>query len=332
MPDPHALGYARRVDTLIVWLLLAVSVPPALGLVLPALANPANPFWRTQAAIDWGWRAGGALGVVACLCGSSFATWGHFVPPLLAALAAGRLIAVRRAVVLTAAYIVTMVVIHALWLLYIAQYLPARSMVYSAIDVLVRSVLPGIVPLVLAWYPRPASREYSWRWAADVTRVVLVCSGVLGLLLTAGVLFSWRFRPIMVSFYARYGLEGAVHAAQLCGGLLLVRHGLLRRRWLWIATAGAALAWGLNLTLELTLQPPLFLMGPDVAENWFLAQSLLGSLAAAAVVLLWYWWPVLVGRRQVADGPLCLSCGYNLTGNVSGRCPECGELIQPQSE
>ena len=22
---------------------------------------------------------------------------------------------------------------------------------------------------------------------------------------------------------------------------------------------------------------------------------------------------------------LCLKCGYNLTGNVSGRCPECGE-------
>ncbi|UCD27323.1 MAG: hypothetical protein JSV03_09325 [Planctomycetota bacterium] len=24
---------------------------------------------------------------------------------------------------------------------------------------------------------------------------------------------------------------------------------------------------------------------------------------------------------------LCLKCGYNLTGNVSGVCPECGEKI-----
>jgi hypothetical protein len=26
----------------------------------------------------------------------------------------------------------------------------------------------------------------------------------------------------------------------------------------------------------------------------------------------------------------CASCGYDLTGNVSGRCPECGEAIQPR--
>jgi len=25
--------------------------------------------------------------------------------------------------------------------------------------------------------------------------------------------------------------------------------------------------------------------------------------------------------------PLCVDCGYNLTGNVSGVCPECGEQI-----
>jgi len=30
----------------------------------------------------------------------------------------------------------------------------------------------------------------------------------------------------------------------------------------------------------------------------------------------------------VEDGdPRCRSCGYNLTGNVSGRCPECGQPI-----
>ncbi|MBP7745279.1 MAG: hypothetical protein KA383_04050 [Phycisphaerae bacterium] len=27
--------------------------------------------------------------------------------------------------------------------------------------------------------------------------------------------------------------------------------------------------------------------------------------------------------------PLCAGCGYNLTGNVSGRCPECGTAILP---
>jgi hypothetical protein len=27
------------------------------------------------------------------------------------------------------------------------------------------------------------------------------------------------------------------------------------------------------------------------------------------------------------DGTYCWNCGYNLTGNTSGRCPECGEAI-----
>ncbi len=31
-------------------------------------------------------------------------------------------------------------------------------------------------------------------------------------------------------------------------------------------------------------------------------------------------------RRRIRLG-LCLACGYNLTGNVSGVCPECGDRI-----
>lgn len=29
---------------------------------------------------------------------------------------------------------------------------------------------------------------------------------------------------------------------------------------------------------------------------------------------------------------LCTKCGYNLTGNVSGRCPECGTAIEGPSD
>ena len=34
----------------------------------------------------------------------------------------------------------------------------------------------------------------------------------------------------------------------------------------------------------------------------------------------------LTGRRKFPRGH-CQTCGYDLTGNVSGRCPECGELL-----
>ncbi len=30
--------------------------------------------------------------------------------------------------------------------------------------------------------------------------------------------------------------------------------------------------------------------------------------------------------------PCCTSCGYDLTGNVSGICPECGEALRPDGK
>ena len=30
--------------------------------------------------------------------------------------------------------------------------------------------------------------------------------------------------------------------------------------------------------------------------------------------------------------PVCIPCGYNLTGNVSGICPECGKAIPKQTQ
>ncbi len=36
-------------------------------------------------------------------------------------------------------------------------------------------------------------------------------------------------------------------------------------------------------------------------------------------------------RRQRRKHGLCLECGYNLTGNVSGICPECGSRCGPDA-
>lgn len=37
------------------------------------------------------------------------------------------------------------------------------------------------------------------------------------------------------------------------------------------------------------------------------------------------WW----GRRSKYPPGHCKKCGYNLTGNMSGKCPECGRTIWP---
>ena len=50
-------------------------------------------------------------------------------------------------------------------------------------------------------------------------------------------------------------------------------------------------------------------------------------VAALSVVWLpfWYWFerPAELRRARKANGQ-CLRCGYDLKGNVSGVCPECG--------
>lgn len=48
-------------------------------------------------------------------------------------------------------------------------------------------------------------------------------------------------------------------------------------------------------------------------------------LASPIAGLVWAFALVRARNRLLyAAGVRCLACGYDLTGNVSGRCPECG--------
>ena len=38
-------------------------------------------------------------------------------------------------------------------------------------------------------------------------------------------------------------------------------------------------------------------------------------------------WMVIPSRRKTGEGRHCAECGYNLTGNESGKCPECGATM-----
>ncbi len=50
-----------------------------------------------------------------------------------------------------------------------------------------------------------------------------------------------------------------------------------------------------------------------------------------------FWIPVIIAflirgglwvrRRRLPKPGHCVKCGYDLTGNVSGQCPECGEKV-----
>lgn len=72
------------------------------------------------------------------------------------------------------------------------------------------------------------------------------------------------------------------------------------------------------------------LMGAAVAYDYFptglLVVALWSWATAAALAIAIFLSDRLRRRRRRRQG-CCLNCGYNLTGNVSGVCPECGEQI-----
>ncbi len=55
------------------------------------------------------------------------------------------------------------------------------------------------------------------------------------------------------------------------------------------------------------------------------------TLCFAAVLFPILYGPRIVRRWIRCKRGLCLKCGYDLTGNVSGVCPECGEKIPTKS-
>ena len=66
-----------------------------------------------------------------------------------------------------------------------------------------------------------------------------------------------------------------------------------------------------------------------VAWAFHLTFLLFISVAIYLPILLLAWVAVRLyrGAAIVTDQPTCRSCGYNLTGIVSGVCPECGEKV-----
>jgi hypothetical protein len=58
-------------------------------------------------------------------------------------------------------------------------------------------------------------------------------------------------------------------------------------------------------------------------RSFFLRMAIAMGGAVGVAVILW-----LVLRARPSNPGICTSCAYNLTGNVSGVCPECGTAVE----
>lgn len=88
--------------------------------------------------------------------------------------------------------------------------------------------------------------------------------------------------------------------------------------------------WGLPLPWLKRIGPTQY--APAQPVKWALPCALLGFplntlFWSMAVFLLLRWSDQhkIARAEQRREQGLCSACGYNLTGNVSGACPECGE-------
>jgi hypothetical protein len=113
------------------------------------------------------------------------------------------------------------------------------------------------------------------------------------------------------------------------------------RRQLWLSAYGPVLgnrtywliAGAVQVVAQIVLTVPLTqyarragFYGPAI--GWGLP-VLVAALACVVIIWLVRRWITRSLREELNRRglPTCLACGYDLTGNVSGTCPECGTTI-----
>jgi hypothetical protein len=70
----------------------------------------------------------------------------------------------------------------------------------------------------------------------------------------------------------------------------------------------------------------LYLPKADGLDHWGFLSIALPFWLPAAIIGLATAFLLYRDRRRIRPG-CCRSCGYDLTGNVSGICPECGTAV-----
>lgn len=130
----------------------------------------------------------------------------------------------------------------------------------------------------------------------------------------------------------KYTTRNLILSGVVCGAIPWVVLRLFRES---IIPSGSDVATMIGATLAFVgLHAPWL---SNVCFDWPFNATDLGSLI---VNILYY--PLLflliarivssVRKTSPDDAPACMECGYNLTGNQTGRCPECGQIVNQPIE
>ncbi len=141
---------------------------------------------------------------------------------------------------------------------------------------------------------------------------ILVAAGLVGLTLALSVWgptwSAWRSSEWL------HGNVGAAHGRLWYSSDYTPLSALGRLR-----TVARASMW--------SLRPSDRLWPPVVVQYRFVAVSCWVPVLTVSVMYL------AISLRHGSHGEeSCARCGYDLTGNVSGRCPECGRTLDPNSD
>jgi len=117
-------------------------------------------------------------------------------------------------------------------------------------------------------------------------------------------------------------------------GVLWIRHG--SNTWAEIDVGAVLVGW---VTQSAAFAPSSIQLLHHDGWGWSGWKPRIESITSGGgIVSIPIWIPAILlaglslwlgQSRGQSHSPLCRTCGYNLTGNVSGICPECGRPIPP---
>jgi len=172
-------------------------------------------------------------------------------------------------------------------------------------------VIPMWIPLGMCvvttacfWY-RDRGERTRYRLSSRLRRVAKWA----GVFLCSLILLTWgcTSRSAIIYYTSTHSVIG-VGAGRVIWGVVLTNES---PGWQTVNAGGKAVFW---------VWPPITMTRwVVVCANWFLF-----AVIAPIVIILWH-----RDRRTVPLGH-CLHCGYNLTGNESGVCPECSTPVPKQ--